>query len=89
MKKKVAFIPMMSSVRAYWLLGITGSVSVAGDVKKGFVPSSVGTECPDIPMWVDKYDPEPDPYGLYNPYQHFHDCIYICEYPNLYTDLYH
>ena len=87
--EEVAFVPMMSSVRAYWPLGVMGSVSVAGDVKKGFVLSSVGTERPDIPMWVDKYNPEPDPYRLYNPYQHSHDCIHVCEYPNPYTDLYH
>ena len=88
-KKEVAFVPVMSSVRAYWPLGVVGSVSVAGDVKKGFVPSSVGTECLDIPMWIDKYNPEPDPYRLYNPYQYSCDCIHVCEYPNPYTDLYH
>ena len=89
MKKEVAFISVMSSVRAYWPLGVVGSVSVAGDVKKGFVPSSIGTEHLDIPMWIDKYDPKPDPYRLYNPYQYSCDCIHVCEYPNPYTDLYH
>ena len=89
MKKEAAFVLVMSRVRAYWSLGVTGSVSVAGDVKKGFVPSFVGTECLDIPMWVDKYNPKPDLYRLYNPYQHSHDCIHVCEYPNPYTDLYH
>ena len=49
-KKEVAFVPVMSSVRAYWPLGVVGSASVAGNVKKGFVPSTVGTKCPDIPV---------------------------------------
>ena len=89
MKKEAAFVLVMSRVRAYWSLGVTGSVLVVGDVKKGFVPSFVSTECLDIPMWVDKYNPKPDLYRLYNPYQHSHDCIHVCEYPNPYTDLYH
>ena len=88
-KKEAAFIPVMSSVRAYQPLGVTGSASVVGNVKKGFVLSSVGTKHPDSPMWVDKYDPEPDPYRLYNPYQHFCDWVHVCKYPNPYTDLYH
>ena len=88
-KKEAVFIPVMSSMRAYQPLGVAGSASVVGNVKKGFVPSSVGTEHLDIPMWIDKYDPEPDPYRLYNPYQYSCDSIHVCEYPNPYTDLYH
>ena len=61
MKKEAVFVPAISGIRAYWPLGVAGSVSVAGNVKKGFVPSSVGTKCSDSPMWVDKYDPKPDP----------------------------
>ena len=60
-KKEAAFVSMMSSIRVYQPLDVTGSASVVGNVKKGFVPSSVGTKCPDSPMWVDKYDPKPDP----------------------------
>ena len=60
-KKEAAFIPMMSSIRVYQPLDVAGSASVLGNVKKGFVPFSVGTKCPDSPMWVDKYDPKPDP----------------------------
>ena len=88
-KKEAVFIPIMNGMRAYWPLGVAGSASVVGNVKKGFVPFSVGTKRPDSPMWVNKYDPEPDPYRLYNPYQYFCDWVYVCKYPNPYTDLYH
>ena len=50
MKKEAVFVPVISSVRAYWPLGVAGSASVAGNVKKGFVLSAVGTKHPDIPM---------------------------------------
>ena len=50
MKKEAVFIPTISDMRAYWLLGVMGSVSVADNVKKGFVPSAVSTKHPDIPM---------------------------------------
>ena len=49
-KKEAAFVPVMSSVRAYRPLVVVGSASVVGNVKKGFVLSSVGTKHPDIPM---------------------------------------
>ena len=49
-KKEAVFIPIISDMRAYWLLGVIGSASVADNVKKGFVPSAVGTKHPDIPM---------------------------------------
>ena len=49
-KKEAVFVPAISSMRAYWPLGVVGSASVAGNVKKGFVLSTVGTKHPDIPM---------------------------------------
>ena len=68
MKKEAVFIPIMNGMRAYWPLGVAGSASVVGNVKKGFVLFAVDTICSDSSMWDNKYNSKPNPYKLYNPY---------------------